>query len=663
MNNQHSLEELTKQVATLQEENRQITQSLQTLKKKSAQSKDLVESAPDAIFVGSPDGNIIYANISATTLTRYSKLELLSMNLGQLFTKKEQQRSPLQYEQLNQGKTVKTERMLNRKDGTVVPIEMNSKVSPDGTYQSFFRDISERKEADNALRTSEEKFSRAFKFSPDAIAINRLTDGLYLEVNQGFTNALGWTTEEAVGRTTAPGDLDIWASNEDREKLMAGIKESGQVVGLEARFKHRNGQILIGLISAKIIEINGAPCLLSVTRDITERSRTMEKQKKLELQMLQVQKLESLGVLAGGIAHDFNNILMAVIGHSELAQRRLPTESPAMENLRQINLAASRAADLANQMLAYSGKGKFVVEALNLSQIITEMEHILSVSVSKKALVRYDLADDLLSVEADATQLQQVIMNLVINASDAIGDKSGTIAVSTGMMDCDHAYLQESWLQDSPLPGRYVFVEVADTGCGIAPEKINRIFEPFFSTKFTGRGLGMAAVLGIVRGHNGAIKIYTELNQGSTFKVLIPASTLPIIEQAPRVETAPLQESGFVLLVDDEETVRNIGVEMLSEFGFKTLIAADGKEALKIFKQQHKQIRFVLMDLTMPRMNGEEAFREFRRVDPAVKVIICSGYNEQEVSQKFVGKGLAGFLKKPYLFSDLQEKIQKLLNN
>jgi len=663
VNNQTSPTDLARQIATLQEENRQITQSLQTLKKKSAQCKELIEAAPDAIFIGSSDGNIIYANNSASTLTRFSNPELLSMNLAQLFTEEERQRSPLKYGLLNQGKTVKTERLLSRKDRTVIPVEMHSKILSDGTYQSFFRDILDRKIADNALRISEEKFSRAFKLSPDAITISRLADGLYLEVNQGFTNALGWTAEEAVGRTTAPGDLDIWADDEDRKKLLAGIKESGQVVGLETCFKHRNGQILIGLMSAKIIEINDEPCLLSVTRDITERTRTMEKQKKLERQMLQVQKLESLGVLAGGIAHDFNNILMAVIGHSELAQRRLPIESPAMENLRQINLAASRAADLANQMLAYSGKGKFVVEALDLSQIIAEMEHILSVSVSKKALLRYNLVDNLPSVEADATQLQQVIMNLVINASDAIGDKSGTIAVSTGMMDCDHSYLQESWLHDNPRPGRYVFVEVADTGCGIALKKIDRIFEPFFSTKFTGRGLGMAAVLGIVRGHSGAIKIYTELNEGSTFKVLIPASTLPVPEQTPPVETAPLQESGFVLLVDDEATVRNIGVEMLSEFGFKTLIAADGKEALKIFEQQHKKIRFVLMDLMMPRMNGEEAFREFRRIDPAVKVIICSGYNEQEVSQKFVGKGLAGFLKKPYLFSDLQEKIQKLLSD
>ncbi len=662
MSNQPSLTDLTREISALQKEKQQIMQSLQILKKTSMRNEDLIESAPDSIFIGNSDG-IIYANKSASTLTGYSHSELLSMTLEQLFTEDEQRLAPLKYELLNRGESVKTERQLSRKDGTVVPIEMNSKRLPDGTYQSFFRDISERKQTEEALRISEEKFSRAFKLSPDVIVITRLPDGLCIDINQEFTEVLGWTAEEAIGRTTAPGDLDIWANNADREKLMTGIKESGQVIGLEARFKHKDGKTLIGLISAKIIEIDGKPCLLSVTRDITEHTKTLEKQKNLELQMLQVQKLESLGVLAGGIAHDFNNILMAVIGHSELAQRRLPAESPALENLRQINLAASRAADLANQMLAYSGKGKFVVEALNLSQIITEMEHILSVSVSKKALLRYDLSDDLLSVEADATQLQQVIMNLVINASDAIGDESGTIAISTGMMDCDRSYLQESWLNDNLNPGRYVFIEVADTGCGIAPENVERIFEPFFSTKFTGRGLGMAAVLGIVRGHNGAIKIYTELNQGSTFKVLLPASALPVRQQINQGKTAPLQESGSVLLVDDEETVRNIGIEMLSEFGFKPLIAADGKEALEIFKQQHQQIRFVLMDLTMPRMNGEEAFREFRRIDPDVKVIICSGYNEQEVSQKFVGKGLAGFLKKPYLFSELQEKIQRLLNN
>ncbi len=663
MSNQPSLADLTKQITALEEKNRQSVKSLQTLEKQSAQCKGLIDDAPDTIFIGSPDGNIIYANKSATTLTYYSNPELLSMNLAQLFTEKERQRSPLKYDLLNRGKTVKTERFLSRKDGTIVPVEMHSKVLPDGTYQSFFRDISKRKRADEVLWISEKKFSQIFHLSPDAIALTRISDGKFIDINQAYCDISGWSRDDVIGSNTLSEGINIWRKQKDRERMVELLRESGEVLGYEAEFLGKNGRIITGLLSARAIEMDGEAFVITITKDITNWKDLQSKQQKLEEQMLQVQKLESLGVLAGGIAHDFNNILMAVIGHSELAQRRLPTESPAMENLRQINLAASRAADLANQMLAYSGKGKFVVEALNLSQVIIEMEHILSVSVSKKAQLRYDLADDLLSIEADATQLQQVIMNLVINASDAIGDKSGTIAISTGMMDCDHSYLQESWLNNHPQPGRYVFIEVADTGCGIAPEKINRIFEPFFSTKFTGRGLGMAAVLGIVQGHSGAIKIYTELNQGSTFKVLIPVSPLPVQEKTTRIEATPLREGGLVLLVDDEETVRSIGVEMLSEFGFETITAADGKEALEIFEQQHKQIRFVMMDLTMPQMNGEEAFREFRRIDPAVKVIICSGYNEQEVSQKFVGKGLAGFLKKPYQFSDLQEKIQRLLNH
>ncbi|BCL63218.1 hypothetical protein DGMP_39110 [Desulfomarina profundi] len=350
---------------------------------------------------------------------------------------------------------------------------------------------------------------------------------------------MGWTSEEAVGHRTTPGDLDIWRNSEDRKKLIADITAHGEVTDLKAEFKHKDGHIVIGLMSARVIEIDDTPCILSVTRDITEQIHAMEKKKAFEKQMLQVQKLESLGVLAGGIAHDFNNILTAVIGHCELAQQRLSTESPALENLRQINMAAGRAADLANQMLAYSGKGKFVIEPLDISGIISEMMHILSVSVSKKAILRYDLARDLPSVEADATQLRQIVMNLVINGSDAIGDENGVIAISTGVMECDRSYLQNVQLEADLSPGRYVFFEVADTGCGMTQETMLRIFEPFFSTKFTGRGLGMAAVLGIVRGHGGAIKIYSEVDKGSTFKVLLPSSTLVPVKPAITPDISP----------------------------------------------------------------------------------------------------------------------------
>ena len=268
--------------------------------------------------------------------------------------------------------------------------------------------------------------------------------------------------------------------------------------------------------------------MFGTIQDITERKVAEAERQRLEQQILHTQKLESLGVLAGGIAHDFNNILMAVIGHAGLARLRLPPESPVVENLRQIEQAASRAADLAKQMLAYSGKGKFVVEPVDLNRLAEEMEHMLRVSVSKKAILRFNFARPLPAVDADATQLRQVIMNLVINASEAIGERSGVIAVSTGCMNCTREYLQELWLDEQLPEGLYVTLEIADTGCGMDRETLARIFDPFFTTKFTGRGLGMAAVLGIVRGHRGAIKVYSE-----------PGGARPSRSSFPRARSSP----------------------------------------------------------------------------------------------------------------------------
>lgn len=406
-------------------------------------------------------------------------------------------------------------------------------------------------------------------------------------------------------------------------------------------------------------ESEGELILFGASRDITERKQAEQERLMLEQQLFQAQKMESMGVLAGGIAHDFNNILTVIIGNADLALMRLNPESPALDNLQRIEKAAGRAADLAMQMLAYSGKGRFVVENLDLNRLVEEMTHLLEVSISKKVVLRFDLTQSLPCIDADATQIRQIVMNLVINASEAIGDKSGIITIHTGYQQCDEKYLKGAWLTDQIPEGTYVFLEISDTGCGMDKDTLSKIFDPFFTTKFTGRGLGMAAVLGIVRGHKGTIKVYSEPEKGTTFKLLFPSSGR--LNETARVETDgdDWKGSGKVLLVDDEETVRDIGSEMLRESGFEVVTATDGRDALDLFRNT-PDIAFVILDLTMPHMDGEQCFRELRQLDPKVKVIMSSGFSEHEVTQKFAGKGLVGFVQKPYKLSVLQEALKKI---
>ncbi len=653
-----SHEELIQELEQLRLKTRLQEESLAEFKKNFSFYEDLIEHAADAIFMGDPQGNIIGTNRSAAILCGYSQTELLGMSLGRLFSAEQQQRTPLRYDLLKQGKTITTERLLTRKDGSTVPIEMNSRMMPDGTYHSFMRDLTGRRQMEEALRLSEEKFSRAFMLHPDAVALSRMADGSYIEINQGFTDIIGWQRAEVIGRKSNHEGINVWCNNADREQFIDGLRQHGEVKEFEFPFRHKNGGYVTCLISGRVIRINNEDCILSIVHDITERKILQEQQRQLELQMQQVQKLESLGVLAGGIAHDFNNILMAVLGHCELALRRLPEPSPALENLQQIKLAANKAADLANQMLAYSGKGRFVTEPLQLSALVAEMAQMLAVSVSKKALLRYKLAAQLPTTIADATQIRQVIMNLVINASEALGDRQGTITMATGAMACDQDYLRGTCLPQELPAGNYVYLEIADTGGGIDAETAARIFEPFYTTKFSGRGLGMAAVLGIVRGHKGAIKLDTALGKGTSFRILLPASD-KAVKPAQREKLAPaLKNSGLVLLVDDEEIVRRTGREMLEELGFDVVTAKDGRKAVAIFSAQHQQISFVLMDMTMPEMDGEEAFHELKRIAPTVKVIICSGYNEQEITPRFAQRELAGFLKKPFQLAELQKVIR-----
>jgi len=394
-----------------------------------------------------------------------------------------------------------------------------------------------------------------------------------------------------------------------------------------------------------------------VDRDVSRARREQEK-------MAHVQRLESLGVLAGGIAHDFNNMIGIIMGNASLARGKVSPVEPVHEHLDNIEQTSHRAANLCRQMLAYSGKGKFVVRPINLSELVEEMVRLLDVSISKSVLLRYDLAPDLPSIEADISQLQQVIMNLVINANEAIGEQNGTIILATGVIQADLEYLRSDYVQEQNLQeGKYVWLEVSDTGCGMDEEMKQRLFEPFFTTKFSGRGLGMSAILGIVRGHNGTIKVYSEQGRGTTVKVLFPA-----VDAAPdqiRVNEEPetvRPGSGTVLVVDDEELVRRVAGMILKEAGYDVLLAQDGMEAIEMLRKHGDEIVCVLLDMMMPRMGGEETFTEMRRLRPDIKVLLSSGYNEQTATNRFAGKGLAGFIQKPYTMKVLVARIAELLD-
>jgi CheY-like chemotaxis protein len=372
--------------------------------------------------------------------------------------------------------------------------------------------------------------------------------------------------------------------------------------------------------------------------------------------------LEGLGVLAGGIAHDFNNLLTSIMGNVGLAQSDLPPESPAQESLKEIENASHSAAELCRQMLAYSGRGRFVMEQINLSRLTQELIHLLQSSISKKAMLNCEFADNLPPIEADPSQVRQVAMNLVINASEAIGDKEGIITISTGTVLCDKNYLQKNHFLEPPSPDTYVFLEVHDTGCGMDAETKSKIFDPFFTTKFTGRGLGLAAVLGIMRQHKGAIKVISEPGKGTTFMILFPISTKTAPQPHPEAPPESWLGSGTIMVVDDEAAVRNVTRIILERAGFSVLTAANGREAIKLFQKHAGKIACVILDLTMPHMNGEEAYRELRRISSDVPVIMASGYNEQEIAKHFTEQDPPEFIGKPFEPNALMAKLHNAIS-
>jgi PAS domain S-box-containing protein len=518
----------------------------------------------------------------------------------------------------------------------------------------------ERKRVEAALQASEARFRTLVEQAPAiAYVAEPDEDSAATYVSPLIEDVTGYTQEEwciAPSRWRAalhPDDRD-----EVLESLCRALRTDRPFVA-EYRLHTRAGETIWIQDHGRLVRDGGRKGLFfqGVMIDVTERKR-------IERKLLESQKLESLGLLAGGIAHDFNNLLTSVLGNATLALRALPEDEPARKQIERMRVAAERAADLTRQMLAYSGRNRLVARPVDLNALVTEMAELLESAISKKAVLIRELADGLPAVEADATQIRQVVLNLITNASEALDDRGGTIRVVTGTASGAEVAAADWSGPGAPHAERYVALEVRDDGVGMDPETRRRMFDPFFSTKFAGRGLGLAAALGIVRGHHGAIRVESEPGRGTGVRLLFPATAhRPDVEPASAPVPDGWRGRGVVLVVDDEDGVRQVARHALESAGFEVLEAENGEAGLRRFRERAAEIVAVLLDLTMPRMDGEETLDALRRLGAEVPVVLMTGYSERHAAGRFAGKDVAGFLHKPYTLDELVNALRLCLDD
>jgi two-component system cell cycle sensor histidine kinase/response regulator CckA len=530
---------------------------------------------------------------------------------------------------------------------------------------------------DTGLKQSEELLQYQLNLA-DAIASNA-AEALFLVDSEGritFANPsavqmFGWSHEELIGQffhaklqNRRPDGSPYPISESPHMQVLA----SGQTLrGQHDFFLHKDGRMLPVACSIAPIRGDGAVAgAVLVVRDVSEERRAQEAHREQEEAFRQAQKLESIGVLAGGIAHDFNNLLTGIMGNAGLARRAIldGRKERAANLLQDVLKASERAADLTRQLLAYAGKGQFVIQPVNLCKLVSEVSTLVRASIPKQITLVMDTPDECPPVEGDRTQLQQLVMNLVINGGEAIGEASGTLTLR---IRTEHFTERRERTRIDGFPifaGDYVRMDVTDTGVGMDKETRDRIFEPFFTTKFLGRGLGLSAALGIVRGHRGAIGVTSEPDKGTTFTVLLPVVRVPqrLRRSTPDMDSdSDIRGVGTVLVADDDHVVRSLAASVLRDAGYTVELAEDGMQAVERLRELGQKISLVLLDLTMPRLTGADAALELRRIQPDIPIIAMSGYGDIEVMERFSGARIDDFLPKPFRPDQLAAKVRDVL--
>jgi PAS domain S-box-containing protein len=571
------------------------------------------------------------------------------------------------YSTIESGAIFSQDVIMKKKDGSLIWCNLvGQAVSPgkreDGSIW-IMQDISERKRAEEALRNSEKNYRNLMENVPAVIYIySSVHGGVFYspQVEQVFGYSLQEFYDNPLLWKNSIHPDDVGSV----EKTIGAIFDGEQGFDIEYRVCNKSGEwIWLHDSSIQYEVTDGEIVIHGIAQNITKLKQAEEERKALEAQFQQTQKLESLGVLAGGIAHDFNNILTIILGHCFMVKDNFDSDMSDKDHVVHIESAANRAADLCRQMLAYAGKSQQCNVQINLWLMIDEIVKMLQSAIRKNVAIQLELKRDVPEISGDNAQIQQIIMNLLINAAEAIGNRNGTIRVVLKRVTITEEPVVNDFFGTVIPAGSYACLEVCDNGCGMDEKTQIRIFEPFFTTKLTGRGLGMSAILGIIKSHDGALQLSSSIGVGTTFKIFFPLPVeISVVESAQLSGSTPLTtESGTVLLVDDEEALRTVGAALLGAMDFSVVTASNGREALDIYRKQGSEIDLILLDLIMPEMGGAETYHELRKLNKDVPIVICSGYGVEEIMKFFDADTCVGSIQKPYKPEQLRSTLLNML--
>ena len=618
--------------------------------------QSLFEHSADGVLLTRLDGSVIRANPAACRALRMSEAEIRERGRAGVVVD-DPELAAMLAERQAKGATAGQLR-FRRGDGTTFPVELTSALipAPGGEKYgcSIFRDITDRVRTEEALRESEERFRIAFQTSPDSLSLNRLSDGSYLAVNEGFTQLTGWAAPEVLGRS--PLDIRIWDAPEDQRRLIEGLRGDDCVRNLEAKFRKRSGEVSPGLLSARVIAIRGEKLVLSMTRDITDLRRAEADRDRLRGTIHQASKMEAIGQLAGGVAHDFNNLLTVIMSGAESLKEEAGQGRPTdVDVVEEITYAADRARNLTRQLLAFARKQAISPISMNVNETVRASEKLLRRLLGEHVTLKVALQPDLWRAHCDPGQLEQVIVNLSVNARDAM-PAGGTLVLETSNVEAP-----------GPVgkPVEWVRLMVRDTGVGLSPEARAHLFEPFFTTKPRGKGtgLGLATVHGIVHQCGGELHVESEPDRGTAFEILLPRSAAGAPSVEPPVPfTARPGGSETVLVVEDEPEVREVTQRALRSGGYQVLAAASGEEALALDPAILGRVQLLVTDVVMPGLDGRATAEEMCRRHPSLRVLYVSGYTQDLIAQRGALDADSQFLPKPFTAGALLSRVRAVLD-